>query len=588
MKYKNHPTYDRDVTKLNTYYRKAMTEVTTRVASLADMTTVGAKAASSTMSQLTYILKELDVTNRLWVKRTVRTAFTDGQTAAGASIIEQGLKATSIRGAGEEAAFATIATSTVDALIADTYGDLLVATKNTEKAIKEVVREVTADTMRIKAAQQLGRKTMVREIRSELTRQGLSRRIKEDGWVGIVDKRGRRWNLGTYSDMVVRTKLQQSYIEGATFESNKRGVDLGIITSHGAKDSCSIYEGAIVSLSGRTDGYPSYEELRGTGLIFHPNCIHSINPIRDPSLLPDTVKAKAEKATKAAARAAGTKDYGGLVTPGKMREKGVPIPKPKPKPRKKAAAAAQAVGNAEVGTAKTSKEATAWAIKNIKVDHVDYKGYAVELANSTNRTLDTLGTKFPEVIKDTKFVGTIQARNREEFADKIVRRTELFKKAGYDDATALKHAKAGATRRKTAGNVYAQSTGSYFGRLEGICFNEAFAKDYERLSRSVAGDVKSAWHPVGTENPASVMTHEFGHQVDNFITKSGYRKEVIDAHYASLTKDEISTGLSRYATTNSAEFFAESFGEYIHNPNPRPIAAKVGRDMEAAFKKIRK
>jgi len=582
--YKAHPTYSREVSKLNTYYKKAMVEVTGRVASLADLTTVGAKQMSSTMSQVTYILKDIDVTNRLWATRTIRTAFTDGQTGAGASILQQGLKAESLRGAASAASFSMLATSTINSLIADTYQDLLVATKHTEQAVKDVVREVTADTMRVKGAQQLGRKTMVRGIKKGLTLRGLSRRVKEDGWVGITDAAGRRWNLNTYSDMVVRTKLQQAYVEGVRFESNKRGVDLGIITSHGATDACAAHEGAIVSLSGNTPGYPSYAQLKATGEIFHPNCKHSVNPIRDPATLPEAVKAKAEKATKAAAKTAKTKNYKGLYSPGVY--KGVP-PKAAAKPRKKKAAATPN-SNSGVGMAQTHQEATAWAIDNLNIDNINYKGYAVELANSTNRTLQTLGNRFPEVIKDTKFIGTSQARNAAEYADRLSSRMIIYEKMGYDEVAAAKHAASGLTKRKVSGHTYAESTGSAWGRLEGICFNEKFAKDYKMLSDSVASDVASTWHPVGTENPASVMTHEYGHQVDNYITKNGYRNDVVDTHYRSLSTDDIKTGLSRYGAKNSSEFFAEAFGEYIHNPKPRAIAAKVGADMEAAFKKIRK
>ncbi|GGK36657.1 hypothetical protein GCM10010965_32000 [Caldalkalibacillus thermarum] len=43
-------------------------------------------------------------------------------------------------------------------------------------------------------------------------------------------------------------------------------------------------------MNGVTDGYLTYDNLRASNLIFHPNCMHKITPIRDVSLLPKEVQ----------------------------------------------------------------------------------------------------------------------------------------------------------------------------------------------------------------------------------------------------------------------------------------------------------
>ena len=53
-------------------------------------------------------------------------------------------------------------------------------------------------------------------------------------------------------------------------------------TADGGKaaiDACKKWEGAIISVGESVEGYHSYEELRETGEIWHPNCRHHITPV---------------------------------------------------------------------------------------------------------------------------------------------------------------------------------------------------------------------------------------------------------------------------------------------------------------------
>jgi len=98
--------------------------------------------------------------------------------------------------------------------------------------------------------------------------------------------------------MVVRTKQQQAHVEGVRVESVERGVDLAVISSHGATDPCRNYEGLVISMNGETPGYKTYKELRQSGKIFHTNCKHHISPIRDIKLLPESLRKKHEEAMR--------------------------------------------------------------------------------------------------------------------------------------------------------------------------------------------------------------------------------------------------------------------------------------------------
>lgn len=281
------PSYERDERQLVKYYKNAFKAITNQLA--AGLSNgIEAAHAASLLNQVGFILRELDSNTQQWTEATISRAFNDGQARAIYNIGE----AASLREAASKASFSMLARNNVEALINDTYTDLLAATQNTERKIKQLVRTAVGDTIRVKAIEQLGRRTTRNAVTERLTRAGMSQRLQDEAWVGIVDKAGRRWNLSTYTEMVVRTKLQQAHLEGNRVEMLERGIDLAVVSSHGAKDACSLYEGMVISMNGMTPGYLTYEDIRSSGDIFHPNCQHTVHALRDFSLLPQSLQEK--------------------------------------------------------------------------------------------------------------------------------------------------------------------------------------------------------------------------------------------------------------------------------------------------------
>lgn len=174
----------------------------------------------------------------------------------------------------------------VRALFEDTYTDILLATQNTQASTKKVVREIVSDTLQYHSLRDSNSSSMADELYKRLSKKGLSERIIDDGFVGIVDRSGRKWDLETYSNMVSKTKVEQAYREGEQQLAKEFGVDLGVISSHGATDACANWEGVVVSMNGETEGYPSLEDVVGTNEVFHPNCEHNVHPIRSLDQLP--------------------------------------------------------------------------------------------------------------------------------------------------------------------------------------------------------------------------------------------------------------------------------------------------------------
>ncbi|MGE5572948.1 MAG: phage minor capsid protein [Bacteroidota bacterium] len=138
--------------------------------------------------------------------------------------------------------------------------------------------------------QVIGRRTedLYRETALEATRQSIigyktwsevagdiRKRLQEQGVTAFEDRRGRKWNLSTYSEMVARTTTAEAHLAGTGNRLLENGHDLVIISSHGSPcEKCTKWEGRVISLTGKTPGYPTLEHAKGEGL-FHPNCRHT-------------------------------------------------------------------------------------------------------------------------------------------------------------------------------------------------------------------------------------------------------------------------------------------------------------------------
>ena len=100
-------------------------------------------------------------------------------------------------------------------------------------------------------------------------------KLRAHGITGFTDSRGREWNMKTYAEMVARTTTMEAHLTGTANRLLEHGHDLVKVSSHaGSCEKCAPWQGKILSLTGRTPGYPTLEEARAEGL-FHPNCRHA-------------------------------------------------------------------------------------------------------------------------------------------------------------------------------------------------------------------------------------------------------------------------------------------------------------------------
>lgn len=170
----------------------------------------------------------------------------------------------------------------------DTYLDLLMATNNTSNQIKRIIREVSSEVLQLQGLLAKNNKELSKLLIERLSEESIFKRLTEEGLLGIIDAGGKRWQLDTYSKMVVNTKITDAHLQATKQVGQEIGVDLAIISYNASTvDECLSWEGVVVSVNGLTPGYPSLDAAIATNEVFHPNCRHHISLVNSFSDLTD-------------------------------------------------------------------------------------------------------------------------------------------------------------------------------------------------------------------------------------------------------------------------------------------------------------
>ena len=292
----------------------------------------------------------------------------------------------------------------------------------------------------------------------------------------------------------------------------------------------------------------------------------------------------------------------GVETPVSIREPSTSAEPPK------ATAAAPVSLPSDFVPAKSIKEANEYAMKVLGIPHADYKGVDLAAANEWNKGLAENFKKFPELKERFGFVGECHARNtaiREKFFAERRHYWEKLAEEQFPNATAeqKRNAVDSALKKdwrrisryiqvshKTLAESFSTSS-LFYKEFNGITMNKDGLRDYSAYKKIKENDVAAKFHPVGTASLKGDLDHEIGHQIDSLLDLR--HDSVILDLWASLSDNEKTDGLSRYSWDNGAkekiaEFIAEGWSEYCNNPNPRPIAKKIGERAEELYKGVKK
>lgn len=164
------------------------------------------------------------------------------------------------------AAFTPLDVDSITAIAQDTMSDLLRATRHVRVEVKDLLRELVRDSVRVK--------TVTGQTAVEAARE-LLRRATEAGITGVVYSNGARVPMTVYAEMVLRTKTAEAYQKGGFAQGERLGIDQWQImdgpgcglTGHGVGEDA---DGMIVDLATARQ-HP----------LAHPNCRRSTSPRPD-------------------------------------------------------------------------------------------------------------------------------------------------------------------------------------------------------------------------------------------------------------------------------------------------------------------
>lgn len=213
------------------------------------------------------ILSQTESQTRNWVNQNIPTIYKEGADQGVQTIKKAGATARVAEGFGviHQEAIAAIAD---DAFLA--FAEGLRTVRNTARGtLQQAARLQIRDEIAKGSIEGLSRATTSKEV---------SRILKDRGIIGLVDRGGKRWQLDVYARMLVRAKQREAFNAGTMNRLVENGFDLVQISDHAATDSCSVWEGKVVSLTGATKGYPLLTEVEGDSThMFKPNCRHTFS-----------------------------------------------------------------------------------------------------------------------------------------------------------------------------------------------------------------------------------------------------------------------------------------------------------------------
>jgi len=204
------------------------------------------------------ILNDLLNGSQQWCEEALPQVYIAGAEAAGEQIEAAGGRVIAGFGAIHQQAARVLAESALNR-----FNDL---TSFIGRRVNDIYRALALENVRGSVVGYKSWQQVAKNYREQLAEQGIT---------GFKDVKGRQWNMRSYADMVSRTTTMEAHLEGTKNRLLEHDRDLVKISRHSNPcPLCRPWEGQILSLTGRTEGYRTLDEAKGFGL-FHPRCKHA-------------------------------------------------------------------------------------------------------------------------------------------------------------------------------------------------------------------------------------------------------------------------------------------------------------------------
>jgi len=205
------------------------------------------------------ILKQLREGNRTWCTEAIPRVYSEGLRSADMMIKDAGL--------GVSAGFGAMHQEAAQVLAENAFQRFEDVSQVIGRQVNDVYRELALENIRGAVVGYDTWKETAKRYREQLAERGVT---------GFKDRAGRAWNMRSYTEMVARATCMEAQIQGTVNRLAEQDRDLVEVSSHrGACKLCVPWENKILSITGKTEGYPTLEEAKSAGL-FHPCCAHAV------------------------------------------------------------------------------------------------------------------------------------------------------------------------------------------------------------------------------------------------------------------------------------------------------------------------
>lgn len=223
------------------------------------------------------LLLRFDVTIEELIPEIMLDEFFGGIDEAGKALVDEGIDVATAAAIGSGGAVAQefrqpVYLDALQDIMDDTFLDLRAARRTAEEsaittidtAIEEVKGAIAKGTI-----QGEPRKVIQAHVMKQFRDNGLTSFVTEPDVNGVT----RRLPLDFYAMTVTRVKMREAGVKASTTRYQENGQDLvRIIERHGTCEVCSRFKDLVVSLTGKTKGYPVVGENGIKLPPYHPNC----------------------------------------------------------------------------------------------------------------------------------------------------------------------------------------------------------------------------------------------------------------------------------------------------------------------------
>jgi hypothetical protein len=250
---------DAEIERLVKFYEQAEREI---LAQINKTLLAGKKDELEYLKQMRQnidaILRQLREGNKEWCMQAIPNVYSEGMKNADVMLKDIGTTVT--------AGFGAIHQQAAQVLAENTFQRFEDVVQVIGRQVNDIYRELALENVRGTVVGYDTWKQTARRFREQLAERGVT---------GFKDRTGRMWNMRTYTEMHARTVCMEAHLQGTANRLVEQGHDLIKVSTHrGACPLCEPWQGKILSITGKTEGYPTLEEAKAAGL-FHPNCRHA-------------------------------------------------------------------------------------------------------------------------------------------------------------------------------------------------------------------------------------------------------------------------------------------------------------------------